>query len=188
MSGANDDKSTGYKIMDSDTLITKLDINVGHCSTVQNICINSKEYKVNSVYGVIADKLSAIYSRKLFRRIKDLYDVYVLISNFDFDLSHIYNTLELKHRFLEDNRYIYGIEQVTGNDDNLYDLKHAWCATVDKISYIPVTFDDCYNKVLQFIFPITSGVRENLYWNHLTAVWIYTVCSGSIDEEINLFN
>lgn len=41
------------------------------------------------VERMLCDKISAIYSRKRFRRTKDIYDFYILTNNFDVDLSKL---------------------------------------------------------------------------------------------------
>jgi hypothetical protein len=45
---------------------------------------------------MLADKLSAIYSRKRFRRTKDIYDFYILTNNFDVSMKLLRKYVELR--------------------------------------------------------------------------------------------
>ena len=48
------------------------------------------------VERMLSDKISAIYSRKRFRRTKDLYDFYIITCNFDVDLVKLNKYIELR--------------------------------------------------------------------------------------------
>lgn len=48
------------------------------------------------VERMLSDKISAIYSRKRFRRTKDLYDFYIITSNFDIDLIKLNKYIEIR--------------------------------------------------------------------------------------------
>lgn len=48
------------------------------------------------VERMLSDKLSAIYSRKRFRRTKDIYDFYILTNNFDVDMVKLRKYVDLR--------------------------------------------------------------------------------------------
>ena len=53
--------------------------------------IEGKEVNGFEIERMLADKFSAIYSRKRFRRSKDLYDFYIITDSFDVDLEKLNN-------------------------------------------------------------------------------------------------
>lgn len=74
----------------------KLGVDVGvHDITHGIVPVNILGVDVSrfSVERMLSDKLSAIYSRKRFRRPKDLYDFYIITNCFDVDLDMLNNEL-----------------------------------------------------------------------------------------------
>ena len=58
--------------------------------------INNKDVNGFSIERMLADKISAIYSRKRFRRPKDLYDFYILTDNFDVKIKTLLDYINKK--------------------------------------------------------------------------------------------
>lgn len=54
------------------------------------------ECKRFEVERMLADKISAVYSRKRFRRTKDIYDFFILTNNFDVAMSKLRKYIELR--------------------------------------------------------------------------------------------
>ena len=98
-----------YEIKDTPTKTTtgglKTKINgvnsIGIDVGLHPIHIGNKRYKfrvsdnVNgfSIERILADKISASLSRKRFRRMKDFYDIYIIVTKFDYDEKEILNLI-----------------------------------------------------------------------------------------------
>lgn len=103
---------------------------------------------------MFADKVAAVSSNRIFRRIKDVYDLYLLSSIAGYTVADTYNVYRVTHRQLEgfnafktrinEQRHAYG--KLTG--------------VTNKPDYIVV-----YNRVYHFIEPFIVGCQTNMIWN-----------------------
>ena len=143
----------------------RIDMNYGdYCK------INNKfNLNIYSIESILADKISVICSNKILRRTKDLYDVYLILSNETFNSEDL--AIEVKRKLVSRN-----IELNT-----LYLLKPEY---LDKLSYSYYklklidypTFEDIINTNLSFLLPfldIINGVyKRNIKWDNKHKVWI----------------
>ncbi len=91
---------------------------------------------------MIADKVSVISSDKIFRRIKDLVDLYYLSQVFEFDIDDVLQSLKKAGRALDGfNGFLFRRDE----------LKHAY----DKFRFTgdvhKPTFDEVYNAAKVYI-------------------------------------
>ncbi len=100
---------------------------------------------------MIADKLAAISTDKVFRRIKDVVDLYYLSKVFGFDTAEIIQTLKNSERSLDDFQgFIHGTE----------DLRHSY----EKFRFTggvnKPPFEDVYHSVKTYIKDVLP--KENI--------------------------
>lgn len=138
-------RSAGFELKDvqTDEIIFTMDMDVNRPA------VTTKIYEVAGFQfcGVVptqmvADKISAVSSEKVFRRIKDVVDLYYLSKVFVFDSTAVLQTLENNGRMLGSFDCF-----LNGSDD----LKHAYekfrfTGDVDKPQ-----FDEVYSSVKQYI-------------------------------------
>ena len=91
---------------------------------------------------MLADKISAISTGKVFRRIKDVVDLYYLSQVFELDLNRLRQTLSNSGKTLEDfHGFLHGTEE----------LRHAY----EKFRFTggvnKPPFDEMYEKVKAYL-------------------------------------
>lgn len=140
-----DGRSAGFELMDktSGEVLFTMDIDVNRPVTPTKI-YEAADFKFRGVAPVqmIADKVLVVSSDKVFRRIKDVIDIYYFSKVFDFDKDDVMKIISESERTLEDfNAFLYRKDE----------LKHAYekfrfNGNVDKPS-----FDEVYNNVKVYI-------------------------------------
>ena len=138
-------RSAGFELTDpatGDVLFT-MDVDVNRpIPQIQMYEIADVRFLGASPVQMIADKLSAISTDKVFRRIKDVVDLYYISKAFTFDLSAVIRALENSRKTLGTfDGFLHRSEE----------LKHAYekfrfSGDVDK-----VPFDEIYQAVTDFI-------------------------------------
>lgn len=147
-------RSAGFDLSDSSTneVIFTMDIDVNRPAS------STKIYEVNgirfcgvSVAQMSADKISSISSEKVFRRIKDVVDLYYLSQVFNFDKTIVLCALKNSQRTLGDfNGFLHQTEL----------LKHSYekFRFAGNVSKPP--FDEVYLTVKKYIKPILPRERN----------------------------
>lgn len=98
-----DRRSMGLSICDDKNIeITKIDINIKENPFYVVCNINDTNIKYSSFEKIMADKLYSITNEHVYRRIKDLLDIYMIISNNDVNFEKIKEILEYDNRILGD--------------------------------------------------------------------------------------
>lgn len=99
----SDNKSMGFRILDNTgELITKIDLDIKE-NPFYIVCnINDIERKYSSPEKMMTDKLMVLSGDHIFRRTKDLLDVFLIINNCQLDFSKIYNILNYENKKLGD--------------------------------------------------------------------------------------
>jgi len=103
---------------------------------------------------IIADKISVISSRMIFRRAKDLIDVFALSQCINVTTDEIYEITQSKNREL-------GVFDEFRNRKS--DLEHAY-SRLRRVSNKP-QFMEIYSYLESFLFPFISGDRSHREWN-----------------------
>ncbi len=138
-------RSAGFEIKDksTDEILFTMDIDVNRPVVPTQIYeVADIRFRGVSPIQMIADKLSVISTDKVFRRIKDVVDLYYLSSVFDFNINEVDQTLKNSDRTTGDfNDFLNRTE----------DLKHSYekfrfTGDVNKPS-----FDKVYSTVKDYI-------------------------------------
>ena len=160
--------SAGFKIVDSngDTMLS-VDIDM-------RAAIDSRTYQYGNVifHGVtpdcvISDKINVISSDRVFRRAKDLLDLYAL--------SHCVTvkTDDIRRIWERENRVIGTFNAFTCRRD---ELRHSY----EKLRRVDAKpkFDEIYSYLMKFLAPFINAVTDALIWNNE---------NGWLTDETKLF-
>lgn len=112
---------------------------------------------------MLADKIVAVSSQKVFRRIKDMYDIAVLASLYNFSYYDILQHIRVKHPNCELKNMLVG--------DNFVQLEHAYS------KYMGITnkpeFRDLLGLCNAFLEPVYLNYNGgNLLWNSQASRWV----------------
>lgn len=138
-------RSAGFELIERSTgeILFTMDVDVNRPAPATKVYeIEGIRFRGSAPVQMIADKLSAISTDKVFRRIKDVVDLYYISKVFEFNTDDIRRTLENSGRKLEDfNGFLHRVS----------DLKHSYekfrfTGDVDKLP-----FEEIYKSVKAFI-------------------------------------
>lgn len=137
----------------------KIDMNVSPFNTITLTYLKSTGMSAYDCDTMIADKISAICSQKVYRRSKDLYDLYVLSQIRQYSLSSLVNHIKVKRPEF----FTSGVNMLVLQ--NYASLEHAYSkykGILNKPSF-EVVFKVCSS----FIYPFFNlgSINRNLYWN-----------------------
>lgn len=145
-------RSAGFELTDKDTeeVLFTMDMDVNRPIPPTRI------YEVAGIHfcGVspsqmIADKLSAISTDRVFRRIKDVVDLYYISKVFPFDREEILRTLESSSRMLDTfSGFLYRQEELRHSYE-----KFRFTGDVTKPS-----FEEVYRTVQDYIKDVLPGI------------------------------
>lgn len=114
-------------------------------------------------YTMMSDKIAAVSSSKIFRRIKDLYDIAVLASIYNFKYSELVKHIKIKHPDVKlENMLI---------PDNYGKIEHAY----NRFSGIKNKPDIRYltTYCLTFLEPVYRNYNQGeLAWNTQQVRWL----------------
>ena len=123
-----------------------------------------------SVERMLSDKVHAIFTRKRFRRTKDLYDVYILLENFDVDYEKFKECIKLRGE-LDLNKNPF-------REEVLEQYLHAW----NKLNLVSIVstkeiekpeFKLVIERLGHFCFPVLNGFKESYsIWEQTRCRWI----------------
>ena len=101
--GFQSSDSLKFKLYDNDIVFDfRMDMNIKSNSIIfveYSTKLNMNTY--DSYTTMLSDKISVISSEKIFRRIKDLYDLHVLLIMYNFELNKIWEIMAKKHKDAE---------------------------------------------------------------------------------------
>ena len=131
--------------------------------------INSRTYHFGNVTfhgvtpdNVIADKIYVVASDKVFRRAKDLIDLYALAH-----CITVRNT-DIHHYWERENRVIGTFNAFTKRQD---ELRHSY----EKLRRIDTKpkFDVIYSYLVSFLSPFIGAKTTTLIWDTKASVWTH---------------
>lgn len=138
-------RSAGFELADSSTgdILFSMDVDVNRPVQPTKIYeVAGIRFRGITPSQMLADKISAISTDKVFRRIKDVVDLYYLSHIFDFDKNALLETLENSGRTLESFQGFLHREN---------DLRHAY----EKFRFTgeasKPSFDEVYRTVKTYI-------------------------------------
>ena len=139
--------SAGFNIIDKNLeKVTSIDVEVKY-KPVPFIILDYKgiSVSVTSPLKMLVDKLSVISCNKVFRRIKDLLDTYILIS------QERYQSLDILELTKSSDKSIGDFAALVNRKD---EIRHAY----DKLKGVnnKPQFEDLYEDILKFIAPFRT--------------------------------
>lgn len=152
-----------FELNDNGKIIEfKIDMNIKSNSIITveySPILNMTTY---DTYTMLADKISSISSKTIFRRIKDLYDLAVLITIQDYSYTEVMKHIKIKHPTFEP------VNMLTPN--NFDELVHAYnkyrgIRNKPEIEYL---IPYCST----FLQPIYLGYTGELLWSAQSISWI----------------
>ena len=134
----------------------KIDMNVGVFSTITMAYLPTLGINSYDCETMLVDKINAVSSQKIFRRIKDLYDICAISQLKNYSSADILKHIEVKRpEFFTDGKNML----VPENIDN---LEHAY-SQYRGISMKP-KFELVLNLCINFLEPFYLRI-ENVVWN-----------------------
>ncbi len=134
-------KSLGYKILDKNgKLITKIDLDIKENPFYIELTINDVNVKYSSLEKIFADKLFVLSSQFIFRRIKDLLDVYLILNNTNINIEKVKEILKF------DNKKLDNFHTLLENKDVI----EQGYLKLEGVIKKPL-FSDVWNKVIDYL-------------------------------------
>lgn len=138
-------RSAGFELTDQETgeILFSMDIDVNRPAPPTKIYeVEGLRFCGVSPSQMIADKVSAISSDKVFRRVKDVVDLYYISKVFDFDRADVIQTLKNSSKSLDT---FHGFLHRTEDLQHAFE-KFRFSGGVDK-----PTFEEVYHTVKSYI-------------------------------------
>ena len=139
----------GYRILDKENeVITEIDLDMKQNPFYIIAEVNNINVKYSSIEKIFADKISALSGSRVFRRSKDLLDVYLILKNQHINIDKVKEILDFDKRELGDFSTMI---------QNKEDMKHAY-DSLKEITNKP-TFEEVWKEVTEFL--IANHLIEN---------------------------
>lgn len=132
--------------------------------------IYTLDFDGSAVETMLADKLNAIKDRTIFRRAKDIYDIYLISTMKKFHLVELVDIIEKKRDLKCDNVALLDL-------NNINDIAHAYNKLTSRSYEKLPEFDEVYHKVVSFVVPIFDSINgkvnydmfwDGREWNYVT--------------------
>lgn len=150
-------KSAGFNFIRLDTgdlfVTMDLSIRVNNCLQLYSF-IDGITFCGQSINKIIVDKISVCASKLIFRRIKDIIDLYILSycwKGYSKDLVEL--SLYLQRPFDDLSRLANCYEE----------LEHAYSRYRNKASIL--SFNIIHQRVVKFLLPFSNKDNNNYYWD-----------------------
>lgn len=157
-----DNQSAGFKVIseNDDTFITSIDLDIKHVPEIQKYWYGDMRFQGVTVNQIMCDKLSVLSGEQLFRRVKDMVDIYALSQCVKIKTQDIYKIAD------STNRKISSFEKFLSENDKLEHAYQRLTITVGKPE-----FNQIYNYLKKFIIPFKNGCKENMVWSCKSVEW-----------------
>ena len=134
-------RSMGYKILDENNdILTKIDLDIKDNPFYIICSIDNIDIKYSSPEKMLTDKLRSISSKHIFRRIKDILDIYLIINNFNIDSNKIHEILKFENKELDD------FSTMLNNKDTIKEIYNKMQGIINK----PL-FDEVWKKIINYL-------------------------------------
>lgn len=148
------EKSAGFEIFDQETNELLFTMNID----VNKIACKTKIYSIENIgfcyvtpIQIITDKILVLSLDKIFRRIKDLVDLYYISKVFTFDKSGIWETLKNNDRELNDFDAFLNRKE---------ELLHAYDKFIYRGDEDKIHFNEIYSNVKTYIESLLSKEKQ----------------------------
>lgn len=140
-----------------------IDLNVSPINTITIDTTSTFTIPTYDLYMMLADKMSVVCSPSIYRRIKDIYDIFVILHLRDLNKAILRSSLDSKRPG------IVCMENFMILPDNYPQLSHAY----EKYRGFPdVDFIDIACLVTSFMWSYMSGREELTRWDHNQLIWV----------------
>lgn len=150
-------RSAGFELMERSTgeILFSMDIDVNRPVPSTKIYeVEGLRFRGVSPYQMIADKLSAVSTDKVFRRVKDVVDLYYISKVFDFNEAEIMQTLKNSGRTLDNfHGFLHRITELRHSYE-----KFRFAGGVNK-----PPFDEVYLSVRSYIKAVLPKEKRREY-------------------------
>jgi hypothetical protein len=155
-------KSAGIRIIDKESGVRIISMDITIKSVIGSRFYHYGEAAIHGVVpdAVLCDKISVLSGDRIFRRSKDVFDIYALANCLNIRTTDIYAALEKAERELG------AFEAFTTRRS---DLEHAYNKMRGVIG--KPAFDDVYSFLGRFLEPFITHDRSPRIWNCSTASW-----------------
>ncbi|MCM1172519.1 MAG: nucleotidyl transferase AbiEii/AbiGii toxin family protein [Clostridium sp.] len=124
--------------------------------------VTSKAFEVERM---LSDKVTAITTRKRFRRTKDLYDVFVITSNFDFDYKKLQQYVAMHDTVQWEN--------LPFSEEILVQYEHAW----DKLILTNMLGENLNKPAFNIVLKRYYDIAMSLKYDEIHEKWQHTLLS-----------
>lgn len=143
----NSDSLTFRLLAEGNVIEFKMDMNIKSNSIITAEFSTTLNMKTYDAMTMLSDKIVAVSSRAIYRRAKDLYDIYVIMSMYSFNISNLQEHIKLKHPDVVLTNMLV--------EENYDDIEHAY--TVYRgILNKPYVYE-LITSVQNFLQPIYMG-------------------------------
>ncbi|MDR2387488.1 MAG: nucleotidyl transferase AbiEii/AbiGii toxin family protein [Deltaproteobacteria bacterium] len=156
-----ENKAAGFRIFDANgKKKLMIDVNMGSVVDIQRYQFGNVTFQGVTPNSVISDKIKAVSSDKICRRVKDLVDLYAL--------AHclIIKKSELFKIWKKENLSIGSFKVFTKRHE---DLEHAF-EKLNRIEAKP-SFEEVYGYLTAFLAPFMDPTLKGEVWDSKTRAW-----------------
>lgn len=159
----SDSLSFEVSTMSGDIIKFKIDMNIKSDSIVEISFDNILQLNTYSEYTMMSDKIVTVSSQKIYRRIKDLYDICVLASLYRFELGKLTRVLKTKHSI--ELRNLTNMLKA----ENMSDIYHAYNSFKGIINKPDITV--IMDIAQKFLCPFYNYIETGLIWDNRSCLW-----------------
>lgn len=165
--GLVDSDSLKFKLVDerkgTETFF-RIDMNIKSNSIITCEYSPMLQMTTYDVLTMLADKIAVVASPKVYRRIKDLYDIYVIANLYDLEYKDVWEHLMKK-------RGTAVLEHML-TPENYGELKHAYDLYSGIMNKPP--FVDVVGTNISFLYPIIFMGQDvpNMVWRKRVGAWV----------------
>lgn len=139
-----------------------IDLNIAPMSVITVTHLSDMHMPAYDEYTMLVDKLSAVLSGKTLRRVKDIYDIYLLLHMCDIEVKRLRLAASAKRPNMT---VIYPFIPA-----NMQQIEHAYDALTGISNKPP--FEVIYPVVSNFIIGYIEDDIGDAQWNHSTKSWV----------------
>lgn len=150
-----DGQSAGFKIMYNGSLVCKCDVNIAECPfTSYYTTPTGVNFVGSSLDTILADKLDGISTRSVYRRFKDVYDLYLL--------SHlkVFNTVQVHNNIVMRGRKLGNFSDFLNGKDQLMHAYSKFKGAENKPD-----FNVVYMRAYTLAEPFILGAKSKMLWD-----------------------
>lgn len=151
-----DGRSAGFNIKKNGIILFTMDIDVNRPKSLTKIYeVNNLHFRGVSPVQIMADKIFVLSTNRIFRRVKDLLDIYYFSQICDFNSFEVNNTIKNSGRQLDN------FDAFLNRTD---EIEHAYSKFLVAEDVLKPSFSEVYDTVFNYIkdvLPINYEEKNN---------------------------